>query len=199
MAATRNIVINQGKTFGRVLRWEAPPVIYKAISAITNTAPARLTVAGHGVPPLWRVAVVSVKGMKQINAENPPRQNEYRQATVIDANTIELNGVNASDYGVYASGGYIQYNTPVSLAGYDARMSIKDKVGGTELLRLDTTNSRIVLDDANKTITIEVAADDTESITWVRGVYDLELVSPSGRVYVLLSGTVIVTREVTST
>ncbi|MBK8773003.1 MAG: hypothetical protein IPM06_21580 [Rhizobiales bacterium] len=56
-------------------------------------------------------------------------------------------------------------------------MSIKDVVGGTELLRLDTTNARIALDNAAKTIALTISAADTAAITWLEGVYDLELVS----------------------
>ena len=200
MAADKDFIIEQGKTFSQVLRWEAPPIIYKAITAITQTAPARLTVTAHGIPNGWRVAVVSVKGMTQINAPNsPPKDKDYVQATVVDANTVELNTVNAADYKAYSSGGYLQLNTPVDLAGYTARMSVKDKVGGTELLRLDTVAGDIVIDNVAKTITLTVSAVDTAAITWKKGVYDLELISSGGVVTALLSGTVVLAKEVTTT
>ena len=56
-----DLVIKQGKTFSKVLRWEAPPIIYKPITAITNAAPVRITSANHGIIDGWRVAIVSVK------------------------------------------------------------------------------------------------------------------------------------------
>ena len=138
---------------------------------------------------------------------------DVHYATLVDANTITLNDVNAAGYTAYASGGYIQYNTPVDLSVYagalsigspgGVRMSIKDKIGGTELLRLDTTTTspqpRIVVNNSNKTITFTIAAADTAALTWTKGVYDVELVSAGGVVTLLLSGNITVTKEVTTT
>ena len=200
MAAAKDFVILQGKTFGQLLRWEAPPIIYKPITAITQTAPVGITSTAHGIPNGWRVAVVSVKGMVQINApSSPPKDKDFRQATVVDANTVQLNEVNAAEFKAYISGGYLQFNTPVDLAGFTARMSIKDKIGGTELLRLDTTNNRIVIDNAAETISLTIEAATTEDITFKKGIYDLEMVSASGVVTALLTGAISVTREVTTT
>lgn len=192
--------IIKGKTFARVVRWEAPPIVYKAISNITQTAPAVVTCTGHGLPNGWRAAIVCVKGMTQINAETePPKQKDYYAVTVIDANTLEFNTINAACFKPYTSGGYVQYNTPVDLNGYTARMSIKDKVGGTQLFRLDTTNGRITLDNVNKTITLTISATDTAALTFKKGVYDLELEAANGYVTLILSGDIIVVDEVTTT
>ena len=194
-----DLTIVKGKTFARALRWEAPPIVYKPITGVSQTAPAVVSCVGHGVPNGWRIAVVSVKGMVQINAKNdPPKPKDYVVATVIDANTLELNAVNAADFRQYLSGGYVQYNTPVDLTGMTARMSIKDKVGGTELYRLDTTNGRIVIDNAAKTITFTISADATAAFTFTKAVYDLEIVSGTV-VTLLMYGNVIVTDEVTTT
>lgn len=200
MSKPLEIVIQQGKSFSQVLRWETEPIVYKAITGVTQTAPVRITAPAHGLTEGWRAAVVSVKGMLPINAETlPPKDKDFRQAHVIDADNIEFNEVNASGFKPYAGSGYLQYNTPTDLTGYEARMSIKDKIGGTELLRLDTTNGRIDLDNVAKTITIAISAADTAAITWKKGVFDLEAVSPSGIVKLLLAGTVVVAREVTTT
>lgn len=195
----QNLTILQGKTFEAVVKWETEPVVYKAITGITQAAPARITCVGHGVPNGWRVAVVSVKGMTQINAENsPPRSSEYVAATVIDSDTLDLNSVNSALFKPYTSGGYVQYYTPKDLAGYTARMTIKDEIGGTSLLSLTTANSRIALDNTAKTITLTLDAADTEAIDWTTGVYDLELVGSDGSVTALLYGTVSVSEEVTT-
>ena len=69
MAATKDLTIQQGRTFSLALRWESQPVVYRPITAIAQTAPARLTVPTHGVPDGWRVAITNVKGMTEINAE----------------------------------------------------------------------------------------------------------------------------------
>lgn len=193
---TTDLIIYTGKTFSRVIRWAAAPYIYKAITAITKAAPVSITSASHGLVSGWRVAVVSVGGMTQINAQNfPPRTNEYHKATVVDPNTITLNDVNSAGYSTYTSGGYLQYLTPVDMTGYSARMSIKDKVGGTELLRLSTANGRIAIDNTNKTITLNIESAATAAITWTTGVYDLEMVAAPisagafvvGHTYVIVS------------
>ncbi len=191
-----DLTIEQGKTFSRALRWETKPVVYKQITGATQTAPLRLTVATHGAPNGWRCAVTNMKGMDEINATaNAVKAKDYHQATVIDANTIEFNDVNAAGFKAYTSGGILQYNTPVSLAGFTARMSIKDKIGGTELL-LTTENDRIDIDDAAKTITLTISATDTAAITWKKAVYELEMVSATGEVTSLIRGNIAVTKEV---
>lgn len=200
MSSSSDLTIIQGSTFSQVLRWESPPYIYKAITAITNSAPVSITATSHGVPDGWRVAIVSVEGMVEINATNsPPYTTEYHKATYVDVNTIELNDINSSQYSTYTSGGYVQYNTPVDMTGYDARMTIKDKVGGTVLLAMTVANSMIVLDNTAKTITLTIPAATTEGFTWNTGVYDLEMVSAGGVVTRLLYGSVCLVKEVTTT
>lgn len=209
-----NLVIIKGKTFSRVIRWAAAPYLYKPITAITQAAPVAITSAGHGIPDGWQVAVVSVKGMTQINAVIPTDPRAFssvsHKATASDANTVTINDINSAGYSAYTSGGYIQLLSPVDMSGYTARMSIKDRVGGTELFRLDTTSDvavlpythdqpRIVLDNANKTITLTIHAEDTAAMTFSKGVYDLELVSSTGVVDLLLSGNITVASEVTTT
>lgn len=190
----------QGATFTFVFRWETTPIVYKAITAILAQAPARLTVPGHGLTEGWRAAVQSVRGMRQINAVNdPPEDADYHPVTVVDANTIELNDVNAASYSTYSGGGYLRFNTPVDLAGYTARMKVKDRVGGTELLLLDTSNSRIAIDSAAKTITLTLAANDTDDLAFTSAVYDLEMVSATGVVTRIAQGKFIVSKEVTTT
>lgn len=193
-----NLVIRQGSTFTRVLRWEVAPVVFKTITAITQGAPARITATSHGLATGWPVAVESVSGMTQINAaHSPPWASDYHTPTVIDANTLTLDGVNATRFAAYTSGGVLRYNTPGSLDGCTARMSIKDMVGGTLLHSLTTENGGIALDDTNHTITLTISAADTAAFTWTRGVYDLELVD-GATVTPIAAGNVTVEREVTT-
>ncbi|MFA7290895.1 MAG: hypothetical protein WC023_01480 [Rhodocyclaceae bacterium] len=206
MTTSKDLAFVQGKTFALVLRWATEPIVRKAISAITTpTGAARLTVPAHGIPDGWDCAVVSAKGMTEINAADPNdiRDGEYTPATVIDANTVELNKINAAGFKAYTSSGFLQYNTPVSLAGFTARMKIKDKIGGTVLASTDVGDTpldilTITIDDAAKTITLGVAATATDDLTWTKGVYDLEMVSATGVVTALLSGKVSVSKEVTT-
>jgi len=197
----KDIVILQGKTFQHVLRWETLPFVYKPITGITQGAPARITAIGHGLSTGWRAAVVSVKGMSQINATDSAklREKDFHTVNVIDVDHVEMNDVNSAEFKAYVSGGYLQYYTPVDLSGYTARMSIKDKVGGTELLRLDNTNSRLNIDTASHTVSMFIDATTTAAIVFKNGVYDLEMVSGTGVVTLLMSGSISVTTEVTTT
>jgi hypothetical protein len=194
-----DINILQGKTFIQTVRWETTPIVYKAITGITRTAPITITVEGHGAPEGWRAAVTSVQGMEQANAAHvPPWDTDYHQVTVVDADTIQFNDVNAAGYDVYTEGGYLQYNTPQDLTDYEARMTIKNRVGGTEIASFTSADGDIEVDEANYTITLTISATDTAAYDFRNGVYDLEMVSPSGVVTLLMYGTVVLTNEVTT-
>lgn len=139
MAVTKDLTIKQGKTFTLVLRWETEPIVRKAITGVSFISGApRITAIGHGAPDGWRCAFYGIKGPKQLNAaNNPPRSEDYHAATTIDADTVEMNEINPYDeeqgneLPAYVSGGFLQYNTPMDLTGYMARLAVKDKIGGT--------------------------------------------------------------------
>ena len=181
----KEILIQKGKTFSLVVRWETEPVVRKAITAISlaNGAP-RLTISSHGIPDGWNGTVYGVEGMKQINDVG------VQQLTVIDSNTIELNGVTPVDdngkmWPAYTSGGFVKFYTPKSLAGYTARMDIKDKIGGTVWASSEVADSpfdiiNITVSDEAKTTTIVTPAADTAALTARKGVADLEMVSLGG-------------------
>ena len=196
-AINKPLAFVQGSTFSLVLRWEKEPIVYKPITAITQTAPVRITAPAHGLVEGWRAAVVGGKGMDELRAvPNEIKDRDYHQATVIDADTIEFNDVNAAGFKAYGGGAHLQYNAPVELTGYVARLIVKDKVGGVTLFEMTTENSRVVLDPLLHTITLTVTATDLASQTWVKGVYELELESPSGVVTKLMSGAATVTKEI---
>ena len=211
MAVTKDLTIKQGKTFTLVLRWETEPIVRKAITGVSFASGApRITAVGHGAPDGWRCAFYGIKGPKQLNAaNNPPRSEDYHAATTIDADTVEMNEINPYDeeqgteWPDYVSGGFLQYNTPMDLTGYTARMKIKNKVGGTLLASSDAADAPldvidIALDNTAKTITLGIAATDSDDFTWKVGVYDLEMVSSTGVVTEILTGKVVVTKEVTT-
>ena len=181
----KEILIQKGKTFSLVVRWETEPIVRKAITAISlATGAPRLTISSHGIPDGWNGTVYGVEGMKQINDVG------VQQLTVIDSNTIELNGVTPIDdngkmWSAYTSGGFVKFYTPKSLSGYTARMDIKDKIGGTVWASSEIADTPydiidIALDDVAKTITLTIDAVDTAALTAKKGVADLELVSSGG-------------------
>jgi hypothetical protein len=187
-----NFKIYQGSTFREVLRWESSTKTYVPITNITKTAPVVVTATAHGAPLGWRARVTGVGGMKEINdSEN------YRVITATTTNTVTFNAINATGYTAYTSGGILEYNTPVDLAGYTARMQIRSQLTSTStLLELTTANGGVVLDNSAKTITILITASQTTALTFSTAVYSLELVAGT-EVVPFCGGTVTLIPEVT--
>ena len=188
MATTDTLTIVRGKTLKKLIRWENGDVIVrKAITAISLASGApRLTVVGHDIPNGWRAAVVRVGGMKQINAPSePPAKSDYREVTVIDADTVEFNGVNPVDesgreWSAYTSGGFLVYFAPVDLTNKRCDVVIKDKVGGTILLSSRSADAPLNLltatvDNATKTILVRMEASDAAAVTWNKAVWEAEM------------------------
>lgn len=195
----QTLEVRKGSTFVRKVFWETDTVVYRPITNITKAAPASITCPLHAIPAGWRATIVSVKGMGEINCTNtPPKDADWHTVTVVDPNTIELNGVNASEFTTYLSGGYLRYQAPKDLAGYTARMAVKDKAEGTLYMTLTTENGGLEVNNTTKCITITISAALAEGMTWKRGAYDLELVSATGVVTSILAGTVRVSAEVTT-
>ncbi|HXH24529.1 MAG TPA: hypothetical protein VNI78_04720 [Vicinamibacterales bacterium] len=93
---------------------------------------------------------------------------------------------------------YDEAGQPVDLTGYTARMQARERHGSpTVLLELTTENGGIQLGGPSGTITLSMSAAQTAALTWRRGVYDLELVSPAGVVTRLIEGVITVVPEVT--
>jgi len=193
-----NIVVLQGATFTRTIRWDTGVPVFKAITDIAQVAPVAITVPSHGIPEGWPVAIVSVRGMAEINIADPKKLHLYTPAEAVDANSIVLPFVDASLYTGYESGGYVRYREPVDLTGFTARMTIrKSKASTVAEVTLTSGSGAIVIDQAEKTIAIVIADDVTEALTMRSGVYDLELVAPTNEVFRLMEGTVKINRETT--
>jgi hypothetical protein len=130
--------------------------------------------------------------MKEINSDEV-----YHTVTQTTTDTVTLNQVNSLGYTTYTSGGVLEYNQPVSLSGYTARMQIRPTVTSTQVLHeLTTQNSGIILDNVLRTITLNIPDEVTETLNFVSAVYNLELLI-SGTVLNFATGTVSLQREVT--
>lgn len=187
-----NFKMYQGSTFSELLRWESSRKIYKPITAITQAAPCIITATGHGVPDGWRVKVTNVVGMKEINSTDT-----YNTATFVDVNSVELNDINSVGYTAYTSGGILEYNEPIDLTLYTARMQLRHKVSDTTVIdTYDTTGGKIVIDPVNYTISIIVDAVTTATYTFSTAVYNLEL-ELAGVVTTLAEGNISLIKEVT--
>jgi hypothetical protein len=88
----------------------------------------------------------------------------------------------------------------IDLTGYTARMQVRKSVKSNDiLLALTTENGGITIGGSAGTINIKAIAEHTALLTIKSGVYDLELIPPSGEddVFRLLQGSVTVSPEVT--
>ena len=176
-------ILHKGADFRRTVLWADDELIYRHITGATQDAPCVLTVPSHGVPDGWPIAITGVVGMTQLNARRLPVQDsDHVTATVVDADTLSLNSIDAQLYSPYESGGAIRYRTPHDLAGYTAEARIL-AADGTELLSTDSTSGGIVIDAENYRIDLVIPGSDTASVTWTSGTLDLRMTSPQGEIF----------------
>lgn len=197
---TQDYTIKQGETWRRVLRWEQGTFVYKTVTAATATAPVTVTAVDHGLVAGWRFALSNIAGMVNLNAkEEPPNElTEYHTAVVVSSDIVEINDINAKAFPAYISGGVLRYHPPVDLTGYTARMQFrKSAKDAAILLSLTTENGGITVNNSTKTITLLVTKTQTELITYLAAVYDLELINAAGEVTILLSGKITIVLNVT--
>lgn len=91
------------------LMWEVSPgvtcvAVGKAITAAVAGNPVRLTVPAHGATAGQWAQIDGVGGMTQLNGK-------MWQVAVIDADTLDLTGVDGSAYSAYTSGGTLTLGT----------------------------------------------------------------------------------------
>lgn len=88
--------------------------------------------------------------------------------------------------------------SPIDLTGYTARMQVRPSVMSPEvLLEATTENGNMTLGGTSGGITIAFSNVETTPVDKNSGVYDLEIVSPTGSVKRLLEGGVTLKPEVT--
>ena len=89
-------------------------------------------------------------------------------------------------------------DTLINLTGYtSAEMDLRETPeSSSEVLTLTTANSRIALGGAAGTVTLSISAADTANLTAGDGVFDLEVVDGSSRVYRILEGTYTIRRNI---
>ena len=86
----------------------------------------------------------------------------------------------------------------VNLTGYTARMQIREEFFSADpLITLTTENGGITLGGAAGTILVEMTDVETRDLSFVNGVYDVELISGAGVVTRILMGAAILSPEVT--
>ena len=87
---------------------------------------------------------------------------------------------------------------PIDLTGCTAKMQVRSSITApTILLELSSVNGAIVLGGSSGTIQLFLNPEQTASINWTSGVYDLEINFNANDTRKLLFGTVTVVQEVT--
>lgn len=186
-----NFKVYQGSTFQETLRWESSTKVYAPITMIAKSAPMVITATNHGVPPGWRVRVTGALGMKEVNMTDPVL------ATSVTQDTVTINSMNSLNYATYTGGGVLEYNQPVDLTGFTARMQIRQKLeDATVIKELTTENGGIVINNVSKTISLNIPATDTATFSFQTAVYSLELVN-GAVVTPFAGGTLTLVKEVT--
>jgi len=174
-AQTHDIEIDRGKTFAQSYLYASEKVVYKPITAVVATAPYRLTVTAHGLPDGWPVRIEGAKAPVELNTSG---ENDYLIATVIDANTIEFNGLNGSAWKAYSSGGLLVYNEPAPLTGWIARAQMRTKIKGALLFTwhsdpVTSPDGLITID--GPTLTLHMTAAVSAALPWGKGFYEIEI------------------------
>ena len=189
-----NYKIYQGSTFRETYRWESETKVYVPIQSIQKSAPCVITTqTAHNLPVGWRFRVVGAGGMKEINST----ADNYYLSTGTTSTTITINQVNSLPYTAYTSGGVVEYNQPVPLAGLSARMQIRETVDSTTVLHEATSaNGQIIVDDTAKTIQILLLGNVTQQFDFTTAVYSIELFTGSN-VTTFAMGNISLVKEIT--
>jgi hypothetical protein len=192
--AKLNYKIYQGSTFQETYRWESETKVYAPISAIAKSAPCVITTtSAHTLPVGWRFKVAG-GGMKELY----PTSDTYHIATGTTSTSVTVNQINSLAYTAYTSGGVIEYNQPVDLANYSARMQIRETVDSpTIIYEASTANTQITLNNTSKTITITILGNQTQLFSFSTAVYSVELFDSANNVLSFLVGNLTLVPEVT--
>lgn len=193
--AKLNYKVYQGSTFEEIYRWESETKVYVPILSISKAAPCVITTTSQHIMPLgWRFRVVGVGGMKEINSTG----DTYYLATNTSATSATINQINSLMYTTYTSGGVIEYNQPVPLTNYSARMQIRETVDSpTTLYSTDSVTGHLSLDLQLMTIGVKIPAQVTQQFNFSTAVYSIELYKPDGLVVPFLTGNLTLVPEVT--
>lgn len=166
--ARLDLSIAHGSPWRKQLKIMQPLYEYRPITSINKTAPLTLTVE-HDLPlehwPVWIEASTS----SALNSDKARQR--ARMARVIDAQTIELNGING--HSVNATSGYLVYQLPVDFSGCTASMVFSGPHDDIEL----TVASGISLGIGF--IDVELTAAQAAALT-DKSAYKLWVIHPNG-------------------
>ncbi|WP_314408932.1 hypothetical protein [Pseudomonas kuykendallii] len=183
--ARLDLPVIPGTTNRQPLLLMQPSYLYKPIAAIQRTAPLLITVPGHGLPPEWPVWFEDVVGWSELRSDKT--RQPFRMARVVDADTIELNGLNGINQ--KASGGVLVYQPPVDLTGCTGLLRITSNDGA--VLDLTTENGGLVIQGPGQLLVVITPAQ-ADVLALARSDYWLDLTMSDGTVMRWLHGDVLV-------
>lgn len=195
-----DLIITRGKTLAHRLAISDSELVYRDITALSSLAPARVTVAGHGVPTGWPVRIEGVKAPVELNTP----VGQWWLPAVLSADSLEFNALNLLRARTFAGPAVLVYPKPADLSTWQTvRAQVRDKIGGEVLLSFsssvpDGADGTISIDIAASAITLGLTAEQSAALTWRRAVYDVEVVLADGSVLpVVAPSAVTVEQEVT--
>lgn len=200
MAPEIDMIITRGKTFEFAFLYADEELGYLPITGMPSKAPCRLTVVGHGLPDGWPAQVKCVKAPAELNSA----EGEDYFIKVVDADTIELNTVNAHCWKAFSGTGLLVCRKPVDLTGWACRAQVRDKVGGAVLFSWhsdpgENPDGEAEVDVAASAFVLKIDAATAAALEWKRGIYDAEIIAPTGEVFPLVGiSQVVVEDEVTA-
>jgi hypothetical protein len=86
---------------------------------------------------------------------------------------------------------------PLNVSGWTVRSQVRDPIESDVVLHEWSTAGGTITADASGNVTLLVAPATSSAWAWVRGRYDVELISPQSEVTRLAQGRVRVSHEVT--
>ncbi len=181
--ANLRLSVRKGASADIPILVETDTLSFSAISGMEKVAPLRVTSTGHGIIDGWRAAVVDAKGMTELNAADSSsvRDSELHRVTVVDANTIEFDGISAANFKTYTGSGYLAFYAPKDLSDYTAaRMDLKTRAGGEVVLALSTTDGTLEIDAAASAVYVRLPDDALDEVPARDYVFDVELIRPDG-------------------
>lgn len=180
-----DLCIPKGKTFEFGLMYASDLQVHIPIAAIPSLAPVRLTVPNHGMPDGWPFDIQSMRRPEQLVGEG-------FIATVIDANTIELNHLVAgTDWRPWTGDGVVSYLKPADIIGWSARAMFRRRINDPDPVLFfhadpeQSPDGLFLVEPAISTFTLKLDAERAEKLTAMSGVWDAEAIDPHGRVYPL--------------
>ena len=156
------IALTAGASLDVAIRQEQTTLAFKAITGMSQTAPLRVTAAGHGLPNGWRAGVQNAKGSTAFNVPwNRVRDADLQRVKVVDADTIEFPAINASGWSAWTSGGELVFYPPLDLSIYTAADLIVTNPYSGDETTFTRAAGKLEIDTATASVWLRLTAADT--------------------------------------